>query len=331
MSSNRLPVLLMIFLSVKLNGEWVELPKMKPTQTTDIGSSTNYLKTYSSTDGPPLKADRGDNADAKGDYLSDYHNVYDRPFFSDGKDEQWQQLIITKASSPAPPKLQPNYANESSKCLGQQSDERSDLTTMACEEAKPTIATSSSQANDIRNLHPTLTTTTTNPSYVRGENKTQQKPFPHTHLDPLIESIILQVHQTLISHAGQPIARKIDYLRSLQNSMLNKIWRKSQHLWVPGPSATVVEGRGHSHEAMSFPSLEGALLTISFLTFAVFLIKCVRQFIQGMQGTNVTMVAVTNGNRVRKTREALSTQAAHIMRLIDEFHLQHAKSSHQTY
>ncbi|CAB0014868.1 unnamed protein product [Nesidiocoris tenuis] len=85
----------------------------------------------------------------KSDYLSDYHNVYDRPFFSDGKDEQWQQLIITKASSPAPPKLQPNYANESSKCLGQQSDERSDRTTMACEEAKPTIATSSSQANDV--------------------------------------------------------------------------------------------------------------------------------------------------------------------------------------
>ncbi|KAF6216605.1 hypothetical protein GE061_000949 [Apolygus lucorum] len=139
----------------------------------------------------------------------------------------------------------------------------------------------------------------------------------YTYLDPLIESLMLKVHHTLISQAGQPIKHKIHYLQTLQNNIMNQIWKRSQRLWVmEGPEA-------RSNDMVGFPSLEGALLTISFLTFAVFLIRIVRQFIQGVQGTNSTVIDLT-GTGVRHKRDLLSSQTVEILKMMEEYHLQHS-------
>jgi hypothetical protein len=66
--------------------------------------------------------------------------------------------------------------------------------------------------------------------------------------------------------------------------MLKNIQMRIKNLWM-APKKQISNKRtkrflmgesGHGHDGgMEFPSAEGALLTISFLTFAVFLIKLV--------------------------------------------------------
>ncbi|XP_014250367.1 uncharacterized protein LOC106667154 [Cimex lectularius] len=109
----------------------------------------------------------------------------------------------------------------------------------------------------------------------------------YTFFDPKLESVLLNAHHVLVEEAQHPIRHKLRFLKRLQNNILNQIWRRSQLLWT----ADNLEGRGHGH-MMSFPSLESALMTISFLTFAAFLIKIVKQFLQGLQGANGNMVGV---------------------------------------
>ncbi|CAH1392833.1 unnamed protein product [Nezara viridula] len=106
---------------------------------------------------------------------------------------------------------------------------------------------------------------------------------PSISLDMDMERILMEVHKTLAAEGRTSINGKENFLKKLQSQLLSKIWGASSNIW----SRTGVEARGHGH-VLAFPSLEGALMTIAFLTFAVFLIKIVKQCLQGLQtGNNV--------------------------------------------
>ncbi|XP_066901799.1 uncharacterized protein [Halyomorpha halys] len=104
---------------------------------------------------------------------------------------------------------------------------------------------------------------------------------PSITLDMNMERILMEVHKTLAAEGRASINGKENFLKKLQSQLLSKIWGASSNIW----SRTGVEGRGHGH-VLAFPSLEGALMTIAFLTFAVFLIKIVKQCLQGIQAGN---------------------------------------------
>ena len=77
---------------------------------------------------------------------------------------------------------------------------------------------------------------------------------------------------------------KILMLQDFRDNLLLNIQKKIKNLWKPKPKPVNKKNGGrvkrmmmddHHHGGIDFPSAEGALLTISFLTFAVFLIKLV--------------------------------------------------------
>lgn len=92
-----------------------------------------------------------------------------------------------------------------------------------------------------------------------------------------IKSFIQRIQKSLTISATAGIDEKIKLLENLKDQMFQSIEHRLSLLWPSRNQRTksrrsVFEGGGHG---MSFPSAEMALMTISFLTFAVYLIKLV--------------------------------------------------------
>lgn len=93
------------------------------------------------------------------------------------------------------------------------------------------------------------------------------------------------IQQTFTTRTAKNINEKIKMLRQFRDNLLLSINQRIKSLWKikkePRVKRTVSSGGGggwmepHGGGGMDFPSAEGALLSISFLTFAVFLIKLV--------------------------------------------------------
>jgi hypothetical protein len=100
-----------------------------------------------------------------------------------------------------------------------------------------------------------------------GENKTEETNYSgFLHL-------LHSIQQTLTLNAKKSLKNKISLLTNLRDTLLANIDDRMGSLWQR--SEDVSEARGHDDHEMEFPSNEGALMTIGFLTFAVFLIKLV--------------------------------------------------------
>ncbi|XP_072391666.1 uncharacterized protein [Diabrotica undecimpunctata] len=117
---------------------------------------------------------------------------------------------------------------------------------------------------------------------------------------------------------------KMSVLKHLRNTLLSNLYYQITKLWKP---QTDRQARGYKddHE-MEFPSNEGALMTISFLTFAVFLIKLVIKLVQAlktkymMSTTTTTTAAPTLILLNRKKREeSFNEEAARILTYIETF------------
>lgn len=102
---------------------------------------------------------------------------------------------------------------------------------------------------------------------------------------------ISMVQDSLLKTENKNIRNKLSFLRNLRDNLLINIGELFQHretfesslpfteermraLW-PIPEKTETREYKDEHYHMDFPSNEGALMTIGFLTFAVFLIKLV--------------------------------------------------------
>ncbi|KAJ8925751.1 hypothetical protein NQ315_009599 [Exocentrus adspersus] len=115
---------------------------------------------------------------------------------------------------------------------------------------------------------------------------------------------------------------KMSVLKHLRDRLLINIKALVTNLWKPKIAA---EARGYYEEDthMDFPSNEGALMTIGFLTFAVFLIKLVIKLVHALKnkqqyyGTSTTTAASVVF--VRRKRDEEEEEMARILQYIEEF------------
>uniref|UniRef100_A0A182P392 Uncharacterized protein n=1 Tax=Anopheles epiroticus TaxID=199890 RepID=A0A182P392_9DIPT len=125
-----------------------------------------------------------------------------------------------------------------------------------------------------------------------------------------------RMQASFVQRTAHTIGDKIRTLAGMRDQLLSTIERRISALWRGDPPQTggkrrVRRGWMEPHadtEAMDFPSAEGALLTISFLTFAVFLIKLVLQVINTIKAKHYTYstfaaaTPVSGGLLVKRTR-----------------------------
>ncbi|KAK9878500.1 hypothetical protein WA026_022397 [Henosepilachna vigintioctopunctata] len=133
-----------------------------------------------------------------------------------------------------------------------------------------------------------------------------------------------RVQDELISNSHKNLRGKIGMLRRLRDDMLFNIDEKINQLWGRKSS----EARGHKEDDydMHFPSNEGALMTIGFLTFAVFLIKLILKLVQTLKDKHSmtmamsTMMTNTNAALIgRRKRDTSFDEQSKILQLIEEY------------
>ncbi|XP_058127682.1 uncharacterized protein LOC131291152 [Anopheles ziemanni] len=127
--------------------------------------------------------------------------------------------------------------------------------------------------------------------------------------------MLRRMQANFVLRTAHTIGDKIRTLAGLRDQLLSSIEKRIAALWA----APAGHGRrrvkrgwmdphGGDPHAMDFPSAEGALLTISFLTFAVFLIKLVLQVINTIKAKHYTYstftaaTPVSGGVLVKRTR-----------------------------
>lgn len=123
------------------------------------------------------------------------------------------------------------------------------------------------------------------PSSVKPQRRVMQvskaKPGFHNHLSfANFFKFIKNIQNSFTTRTAKNINDKIRMLRDFRDNLMLTINQRIKSLWKtkskPKRRTKRTAGGGWSeHGSMDFPSAEGALLSISFLTFAVFLIKLV--------------------------------------------------------
>ncbi|XP_053669032.1 uncharacterized protein LOC128719429 [Anopheles marshallii] len=154
-------------------------------------------------------------------------------------------------------------------------------------------------------------------------NETAEKSTEHFHRKRPIQlqpsptgfggffEFLRRMQASFVQRTAHTIGDKIRTLAGMRDQLLSTIERRIASLWIGGGRRRVKRGWMEPHgetEAMDFPSAEGALLTISFLTFAVFLIKLVLQVINTIKAKHYTYstfaaaTPVSGGLLVKRTR-----------------------------
>lgn len=88
---------------------------------------------------------------------------------------------------------------------------------------------------------------------------------------PFLKSI----QSTLMQKAHKSIKSKIQVLTDLRDNLLHEINQRIQTLWNNKEQSSEARGYKEDYSHMDFPSNEAALITLGFLTLAVFLVKLV--------------------------------------------------------
>lgn len=88
---------------------------------------------------------------------------------------------------------------------------------------------------------------------------------------PFLKSI----QNTLMQRAHKSIKSKIQVLTDLRDNLLHEINQRIQKLWNNNGQSSEARGYKEQYSHMDFPSNEAALITLGFLTLAVFLVKLV--------------------------------------------------------
>ncbi|XP_044746452.1 uncharacterized protein LOC123307998 [Coccinella septempunctata] len=133
------------------------------------------------------------------------------------------------------------------------------------------------------------------------------------------------VQDEIIVKGHKNLKGKIDMLKNLRNDLLLNIDERISKLWG-GEREYSNEAREHKEEDydMHFPSNEGALMTIGFLTFAVFLIKLVLKLVQtlkykhSMVMVTPTMMTTNAALIGRRKRDVVFDEHKRILKLIEE-------------
>ncbi|KAK7788656.1 hypothetical protein R5R35_013082 [Gryllus longicercus] len=172
-------------------------------------------------------------------------------------------------------------------------------------------------------------------SVMNNSQKTDRTGLENTHSESKINNfleILKNVHQTLLHGTPITVTGKIKFLQDLQTKLYSYIKPRIKRLW------NVEDRQARTEKGMGFPSMDGALMTICFLLFAVFLIKLVKQLIQQLQekaNANALMMTgatpvvpaaggtpIMTGRRKRGISPETYT-AARVLHLIESFHVQY--------
>ncbi|KAK4885134.1 hypothetical protein RN001_001405 [Aquatica leii] len=124
-----------------------------------------------------------------------------------------------------------------------------------------------------------------------------------------------KIQGVLMKNAHKNKKSKLNVLSGLRDHLLYEIESRISYLWKPTSHAR--ESRDYKDDShMNFPSNESALITIGFLTFAVFLIKLVMQLMNAISAHSTTTMVVG-----RKRREPLNDDVLRILNHIEQYTL----------
>ncbi|XP_063387720.1 uncharacterized protein LOC134673648 [Cydia fagiglandana] len=126
------------------------------------------------------------------------------------------------------------------------------------------------------------------PSYISKEDQNVEPGTSDTKPNTMenVLKFAKVVADTITRNTRKSVSSKLRYLEDLKDTIMVNIEDRIEYLWPDDTGGSAArrrrwsrsaEARGHHVE---FPSSESALMTISFLTFAVYLIKLVLQIIQ---------------------------------------------------
>ncbi|XP_055700019.1 uncharacterized protein LOC129799816 [Phlebotomus papatasi] len=148
-------------------------------------------------------------------------------------------------------------------------------------EALSTTTTTAPEMTTMGTIEPGSTETSPTPiKQVVGATRKQDTGFGFSGLINFLKSI----QSSFLDRTKRSIGDKIKYLRDIRDKLLVEIEKRINALWPaveepPRRKKTKRHAMSGQDGHMDFPSAEGALMTICFLTFAVFLIKLVLQVI----------------------------------------------------
>ncbi|XP_025990327.1 uncharacterized protein LOC105199622 isoform X2 [Solenopsis invicta] len=133
--------------------------------------------------------------------------------------------------------------------------------------------------------------------------------------------ILKSVHHTLQSQPSS-VEGKIYFLKTFEKTLMSEIESRLTTTMAPSRKTRGVEYYGHDdHDdhSIGFPSIEGTLLAISFLTFAVYLVRLVMLLLRNINMPTTTTTAATVFLGKRKRSTDLDDDTARILNNINNF------------
>ncbi|KAL7296639.1 hypothetical protein TKK_0010058 [Trichogramma kaykai] len=116
--------------------------------------------------------------------------------------------------------------------------------------------------------------------------------------DYLPIDLLKKVHKTL-KYQPATIKGKIKFLKAFEQTLIGEIKTRLNEALSVGPSRKPRDARGDwgHDESIGFPSLEGTLMAISFLTFAVYLVRLVMLLFRNVGGTGTAPIFIGRKKR----------------------------------
>ncbi|EGI59742.1 PREDICTED: uncharacterized protein LOC105151629 isoform X2 [Acromyrmex echinatior] len=133
--------------------------------------------------------------------------------------------------------------------------------------------------------------------------------------------ILKSVHHTLQSQPAS-VEGKLYFLKTIEKTLMSEIESRLTTTMAPSRKIRGVEYYGHDdHEdhSLGFPSIEGTLMAISFLTFAVYLVRLVMLLLRNINTPTTTTTAATVFLGKRKRSTDLDDDTARILNNINSF------------
>ncbi|KAH0557516.1 hypothetical protein KQX54_007398 [Cotesia glomerata] len=167
--------------------------------------------------------------------------------------------------------------------------------------------------------------TTKSPLFDFTEEKTKSNKKKQSYSYYLLNYIpinqLKRVHIILIENLGKTHKEKLEFLQSFKNDLSKTIRSMIPEVINRNADSRARKKRGSSwdeHDShIGFPSLEGALLAISFLTFAIYLIRLIMMLMKNF-GNNTTGSTILI-NRNKRFITELTEEAARIHGYLHEF------------
>ncbi|XP_011500983.1 PREDICTED: uncharacterized protein LOC105364690 [Ceratosolen solmsi marchali] len=152
-------------------------------------------------------------------------------------------------------------------------------------------------------------------------NSSNSSQYLNEHIDKellhyLPINLFKQVHKTLQSQPPT-LKGKIRFLKVFEHALLNKIGTRLNAVLTP--SRISRETRDHydiddRDEKIGFPSLEGALMAISFLTFAVYLIRLVMMLFKHAGTIGIAPIII---GRKKRSNDDVNEERIRILSYLD--------------